>query len=338
MRTLHLGEAGRGPGFRCLMSFRPWQPIFLAALCQTGSVAHAAQAAGVTRQGAYLARSTQNRWGQDRLETLAFAQVWRESLFHAAETVEVELRQRALHGVEREKHFYYKGQCVGVQKYRVYNDSLLALLAKLVLPTYKERETFEFPVTMRPPTLLENQFARLDADDLDELEDLTNLTSDLWGQVLNILDGTPAPDNEDDDDEATEAEGEPDPENDDSEVSSPAESSENTSSNEVNTLSHDSDSKVSSESDLKAPLPVSGRGRGLGLIPAPQVSSQPETTFPAINPPIDPTPIAVDASRLTTDDPQLSSPPTDFPPSGAAPLGAFTYDPEAVYRRWHGLT
>ncbi len=319
-------------------SFHPWQPIFLAALCQTGSVAHAAQAAGVTRQNAYLARSTQSRWGQDRLETLAFAEVWREALIYAAETVEVELRQRALEGEEREKRHYYKGECVDVQKYRVYDNRLLLHLAKLVLPTYKDREIFDYPATLRPPTLLDNQFARLDENALDELEEFNNLATDLWCQVFDLLDrpeNNPYCDSPEEDTATTDS------------TTIPAEpTSANVSSNQVSSQSDPADSASSmTETDTEVSSPP---------ISDFQVSSEAEPETPHLRP-------EATVGRLCTPEAQPSGgstlgkgdaterrlgpdaevssppplhtpPPTDFPPPGA-----LVYDFDNAYRRAHGL-
>jgi hypothetical protein len=160
-----------------MTTFPAWQPIFLANLVKTGQVAHAAQSAQITRQNAYLARSTRNRTGQDRLQALAFAQTWREAQSEYTKEFEIAFRQRALEGTPRERHIYYKGKCVGVDKWRVYNDSLLIALAKSILP-----EKFASASVKSQPDLAPEKLADREAID--------NLASDLWCQVVEILDLT----------------------------------------------------------------------------------------------------------------------------------------------------
>jgi hypothetical protein len=164
-------------------TFPAWQPIFLAHLVKTGQVACAAQRAKITRQNAYLARSTRVsgriRTGQDRLLALAFAQTWREAQSEYSKEFEIAFRQRALEGTPRERHIYYKGKCVGVDQWRVYNDSLLIALAKSILP-----EKFA-------STSVKSDLPDFSSQDLAEREAIDNLASDLWCQVLDILDPAP---------------------------------------------------------------------------------------------------------------------------------------------------
>jgi len=161
-------------------TFPAWQPIFLAHLVKTGQVALAAQRAQITRQNVYLARSTRNRTGQDRLQALAFAQTWREAQSEYSKEFEIAFRQRALEGTPRERHIYYKGKCVGVDKWRVYNDSLLIALAKSILP-----EKFSDAASVK------SDLPDFSSQDLAEREAIDNLASDLWCQVLDILDPAP---------------------------------------------------------------------------------------------------------------------------------------------------
>jgi hypothetical protein len=111
-----------------------WRPRFLAALAQTGLVETAAQQAQISARTAYRARDLKNRTGTNLLHAQHFAQAWDDALDQFAATVELEIQQRALHGLERQKPIYYKGEQVGTQVVRVYSDRLLMFLAKAVRP------------------------------------------------------------------------------------------------------------------------------------------------------------------------------------------------------------
>jgi len=71
---------------------------FVAALTSHGTVLHAAQAAGISRQTAY-------RWRQDDRE---FASLWNEAHENAVEAVESVLYQKALSGDTIAMIFYLK--------------------------------------------------------------------------------------------------------------------------------------------------------------------------------------------------------------------------------------
>ena len=70
---------------------------FVAALTSHGTVLHAAQAAGISRQTAY-------RWRQDR----EFASLWDEAHENAVDAVESTLYQKALSGDTIAMIFYLK--------------------------------------------------------------------------------------------------------------------------------------------------------------------------------------------------------------------------------------
>ena len=73
---------------------------FLAALTEQGTVYHAAQAAGISRQTAY-------RWREDDPQ---FADLWDEAIENAVDAVENTVYQRALGGDTIAAIFYLKAQ------------------------------------------------------------------------------------------------------------------------------------------------------------------------------------------------------------------------------------
>ena len=73
---------------------------FIEALTVQGTVFHAAQAAGVSRQTAY-------RWREDDLE---FADSWDEAIDNAVDAVENAVYQKALSGDTIAAIFYLKAQ------------------------------------------------------------------------------------------------------------------------------------------------------------------------------------------------------------------------------------
>lgn len=70
---------------------RDCKSIFLKELAAGLTTAHAASAAGVTRQAAYKAH------GNDR----EFADAWEHAIRQSAEVLEVEARRRAKEGVQK---------------------------------------------------------------------------------------------------------------------------------------------------------------------------------------------------------------------------------------------
>jgi 20S proteasome alpha/beta subunit len=73
---------------------------FIAALTENGTVYHAAQAAGVSRQTVY-------RWREDDLK---FADLWDEAIENAVDAVENAVYQKALSGDTIAAIFYLKAQ------------------------------------------------------------------------------------------------------------------------------------------------------------------------------------------------------------------------------------
>ena len=73
---------------------------FIAALTAQGTVYHAAQAAGISRQTAY-------RWHREDLE---FADQWDEAIENAVDAVESVIYQKALSGDVIAAIFYLKAQ------------------------------------------------------------------------------------------------------------------------------------------------------------------------------------------------------------------------------------
>ena len=98
------------------MRKRDWKPIFLAKLQEMAVVTFAAQAAGITRSGAYKARDRDPK----------FARRWQEALDTAVDMLEAKAHEVAFVGVL--EPVYYKGDLVGhVRKYSV--DMMKFLLA-----------------------------------------------------------------------------------------------------------------------------------------------------------------------------------------------------------------
>jgi hypothetical protein len=97
-----------------------WGPearkTFLEALANTGDVAAAAQAAGLSRATLYARR--------DRNQ--AFRKAWDKAMDAALDQLESTLLQRALNGVE--KPVYYAGKEVGVVRH--FSDTLAMFLLK----------------------------------------------------------------------------------------------------------------------------------------------------------------------------------------------------------------
>lgn len=109
-----------------------WQRAFLAALAETGIVAHAAKAAKVGTAAVYSLREVD----------AAFAEEWRLARESAADRMEKEALRRAVQGVN-EPVFGSGGTGVGTVKVgtiRRYSDTLLIFLLKGIRPEkYRER-------------------------------------------------------------------------------------------------------------------------------------------------------------------------------------------------------
>lgn len=95
---------------------RPWQDRFLTALAQTGVIARACKAAGVSRKHAYETRETNP----------TFRAAWDDAKEEAGDVMEAEAFRRAVKGT-LEPVFYKGEECGEVRKY---SDVLLMFLLK----------------------------------------------------------------------------------------------------------------------------------------------------------------------------------------------------------------
>lgn len=140
-------------------SLRDWKPVFLAALAETGMVGKAARAAGIAEYTARRAKDTRNRKGADLLEAEVFGRAWRAALAEASEKVQLEIRRRAMEGIEHQRPIFYHGEQVGMEVFKVYSERLLIYLSeKLESKVRVEEEAREWgPVTVNPaePSLIE---------------------------------------------------------------------------------------------------------------------------------------------------------------------------------------
>lgn len=100
---------------------------FLEAYAQFGTIARACRIAGISRP-------TYNNWMERDTE---FADGFRLAAEDYQDSLRDEIHRRAVEGVVREKHTYYKGELVGIQTEREYSDSLLMATAKAKLPEFK---------------------------------------------------------------------------------------------------------------------------------------------------------------------------------------------------------
>lgn len=103
---------------------------FLDAFRESANVTAAARAAGVSRSRAYQLRD----------EDPAFAAQWEEAENEAIDALELEMRRRAMQGVE--EPVFYQGFEVGT--IRRYSDTLAIFLAKAHRPEkYRDRSQTE---------------------------------------------------------------------------------------------------------------------------------------------------------------------------------------------------
>jgi|GEM_PF-1271854 len=94
------------------------QRDFIATLCDTGSVTHAAARVGMSTEGAYMLRRAEG--------AEAFAAAWLAALDHGIRQLEDIAMERAIHGVEVPVYSY--GKLVGTR--RVHNDRLLMFMLR----------------------------------------------------------------------------------------------------------------------------------------------------------------------------------------------------------------
>lgn len=103
-----------------------WEKAFITSLCLYGVVSKACEAASISRSVVY-----ENRESHED-----FAQAWAEALEIAADVMELEVRRRAVDGVE--EPVYQGGKEVGT--IRRYSDTLLMFLLKGTRPEkFRER-------------------------------------------------------------------------------------------------------------------------------------------------------------------------------------------------------
>jgi hypothetical protein len=113
---------------------------FIEALCLSANVSASAQAAGVRRRSAY-------RWREEDPE---FAEAWTEAIETATDALELEVRRRAVEGVQE----YVIGRDGPVKDehgqplmQRRYSDGLLMFFLKAHRPErYRERSTVDLNV------------------------------------------------------------------------------------------------------------------------------------------------------------------------------------------------
>lgn len=138
---------------------------FLKALRNTGVVTSAVEAVGLSRSSAYQLRKVDE----------AFRQAWDDAIQAAIDELELELRRRAMHGVEQP--VYYGGKECG--RIRTYNDNLGMFLLRVrrgVLPEEGQggsgqgtgnaaEQTVTDPEGPGPRELIEARLRRLAGED-----------------------------------------------------------------------------------------------------------------------------------------------------------------------------
>jgi hypothetical protein len=163
------------PHHRAYKKRGKWKPRFLAALAKSGVVRQAAEEAGVQYQTVFIARDLHNRSGANLAEAQAFAKAWDDALAEAADSVEIEIRRRAIQGVERERAVFYRGEQIGTQVILLYSDRLLMFLARALHP-----EVYgEHPRTPPPPP---NPSA-----EVDRLAALDEIARKRWQEAIPVL-------------------------------------------------------------------------------------------------------------------------------------------------------
>lgn len=105
---------------------------FLKALRASGVVTHAAEAVKLSRSSAYQARKSD----------AVFRAAWDDAIQAAMDELELELRRRAMHGVEQP--VYFRGKECG--RIRTYNDAL----GMFLLRTKRGLSDDGTPVAKRP--------------------------------------------------------------------------------------------------------------------------------------------------------------------------------------------
>lgn len=122
---------------------RDWKPTFIEALRASGNVRYATTRAGISRQTAYVHRERDPKFAED----------WCDAIDDFVDVCELELRRRAIDGVERIDHLRVgtddKGNPVYEEiKYREYSDKLLMFMLRAVRPE-KYRDNFDLAKLLR---------------------------------------------------------------------------------------------------------------------------------------------------------------------------------------------
>ena len=136
---------------------------FLTAYAEVGTVTHAAELAGVSRNAHYM-------WMQDDPE---YPEKFREAEKQACEVLEKEIRRRAVEGVD-EPVFHKGEQCGTVRKY---SDTLLIFAAKGAMPE-KYRENAKLEIDLKANITGQVDLARLSAEELAALETMLAKATD----------------------------------------------------------------------------------------------------------------------------------------------------------------
>jgi hypothetical protein len=118
---------------------RNWKPKFLEALAECGFAVKACQATGVARSVAYRARASDPE----------FAMEWDDAIETATETAEVELRRRAVDGID--KPIYHQG--VKIDTVKDYSDGLLMFMLSSLRPDKYRQQRGGIEVTVNTPTI-----------------------------------------------------------------------------------------------------------------------------------------------------------------------------------------
>ncbi len=104
---------------------------FIACIQDTGNVTWASRLIGMSRVGMYNARDRDNE----------FKELWDNAFEEFIDTVEAEVKRRAIEGVE--KPIFYKGKRVDKGKVREYSDNLLMFYLKRYRPPFRDNHKIE---------------------------------------------------------------------------------------------------------------------------------------------------------------------------------------------------
>lgn len=109
---------------------KQWKPKFLEGLRQCANVRMACELAGITRMGAYSARTSDPQFAAD----------WDRVIEDAVDELEKEAWRRAYAGVTRREPIMYQGEQVAEKIITEYSDKMMELLLKANRPAkYREQ-------------------------------------------------------------------------------------------------------------------------------------------------------------------------------------------------------